>query len=189
MTLPPLREARELGLMTYSNGKLCRRGHPPERYVRSGDCVKCKRIRDGSPFYVRLAQASDWPAEQSKLLAHLVTVERLPYPEIARRLGVTKSAAIGRAYRMGISHPNAPNPPTPAPKSTMQRLSELDIFPRYGKCVFPLGHPKEDGFHFCGESVPEIGKPYCEFHDKRTHRVENDPSERGGVVFGRLAAE
>jgi GcrA cell cycle regulator len=31
--------------------------------------------------------------------------------------------------------------------------------------MWPIGHPGEDDFHFCG-GRPEPGKPYCEAHAK-----------------------
>jgi GcrA cell cycle regulator len=71
---------------------------------------------------------------------------------IARRLGVgvhaVWTARAGRTYKQGRPKPAAPTP---------------NPFPDASGCLWPLGHPNELGFHFCGGSrLP--GKPYCSSH-------------------------
>jgi hypothetical protein len=46
----------------------------------------------------------------------------VPYAEIGRRLGMTKNAVIGRAYRLGLVR-RAPGEPT---KTTVDRLDALN---------------------------------------------------------------
>ena len=31
-------------------------------------------------------------------------------------------------------------------------------------CKWPIGHPDEDNFHFCGCPVDKSGGPYCSYH-------------------------
>jgi len=35
-------------------------------------------------------------------------------------------------------------------------------------CRWPLGHPTDTDFHYCGE-LPLIGQPYCELHDAQSY--------------------
>ena len=44
-----------------------------------------------------------------------------------------------------------------APKT--KSLLELEA----GECRWPVGDPRQDGFHFCGEPA-EPGRPYCTQH-------------------------
>jgi GcrA cell cycle regulator len=32
-----------------------------------------------------------------------------------------------------------------------------------GECRWPIGDPRQDGFHFCG-AQQVLGKPYCQAH-------------------------
>lgn len=43
---PSLKTAKRLGLLTYYDGSTCKRGHVSMRYVSSGECISCKRIRN-----------------------------------------------------------------------------------------------------------------------------------------------
>jgi len=36
-------------------------------------------------------------------------------------------------------------------------------FPQAGHCVWPIGLPGHDGFHFCGDPI-SAGRPYCPAH-------------------------
>jgi hypothetical protein len=80
----------------------------------------------------------------------------------ALELGITKSAVIGRAYRTGVKWDRSSGPTkiTEPPKPLQA------AFPGHGKCVFPQGHPGEEGFSFCGDRVADVGRPYCVSHMK-----------------------
>jgi GcrA cell cycle regulator len=74
--------------------------------------------------------------------------------EIGRRIGVTKNAVIGKVHRLGL----VPRVITvkPAPRRF--------VFEFTGPvCMWPIGHPGDEDFHFCGAS-PLQGKPYCADH-------------------------
>ncbi|WP_169566138.1 GcrA family cell cycle regulator [Sneathiella limimaris] len=75
--------------------------------------------------------------------------------EIAEELGgVTRNAVIGKANRLGLSNKSST---TAAPKAKKKAV------PAHRACQWPIGHPGEPDFHFCGdESVPS--KPYCLKH-------------------------
>ncbi|MES1150511.1 MAG: GcrA family cell cycle regulator [Dongia sp.] len=51
--------------------------------------------------------------------------------------------------------PVAPPAAKPAPRASAHVGSKT--------CSWPMGDPKQPGFHFCGEPA-EIGKPYCSQH-------------------------
>ncbi|HZS84588.1 MAG TPA: GcrA family cell cycle regulator [Stellaceae bacterium] len=75
--------------------------------------------------------------------------------EIGRRLGITKNAVVGKAHRLSLE-------PRPSPvKVVIKRRVVFDI--SGPSCSWPIGHPGEKGFHFCGER-PIAGKPYCAEH-------------------------
>ncbi|HLJ63603.1 MAG TPA: GcrA family cell cycle regulator [Stellaceae bacterium] len=74
--------------------------------------------------------------------------------EIGRQLGVTKNAVVGKAHRLLLKPRPSPLKRPPAPKVVPIAAPS---------CAWPLGHPGEKGFHFCGDR-PLPGKPYCGAH-------------------------
>ena len=85
--------------------------------------------------------------------------------EIAEELGdVTRNAVIGKANRLGLS---AKSTPAAAPKPKKK------VIPAHRACQWPIGHPGEPGFHFCGEeSVPS--KPYCLKHCNMAYQSKDN---------------
>jgi GcrA cell cycle regulator len=49
--------------------------------------------------------------------------------------------------------------PPPAPKTSTRVAAHVGS----KTCSWPMGDPKQPGFHFCGEPA-EAGKPYCAHH-------------------------
>ncbi len=126
----------------------------------------------------------DWSPERIAELTKLWN-EGLATSEIGKRLGISKNAVVGKAHRLHLSArpspirrvmmrsalPRPPRPvaeprhvlpavahaPTPAPQP--ERVVELSN----QTCKWPIGHPNETGFHFCGERAI-VGKPYCQAH-------------------------
>ena len=43
--------------------------------------------------------------------------------------------------------------------STIKTLTELD----HSDCRWPIGDPRQEGFHFCG-AQQMLGRPYCKEH-------------------------
>lgn len=100
-----------------------------------------------------------WTPERVEQLGKLWT-EGLSTAEIGRRLGITKNAVVGKAHRLALE-------PRPSPLKTVRKpraaATAVVGFTGGGCCSWPLGHPGEKNFHFCGaKSVP--GKPYCAEH-------------------------
>ena len=101
-----------------------------------------------------------WTQDRIDSLGQLWT-EGLSTAEIGRRLGVSKNAVVGKAHRLSLTPRPSPVKIVPGqPRRRPQpRIVEL-VGP---SCCWPVGHPGEKGFHFCGER-PVAGKPYCADH-------------------------
>lgn len=105
-----------------------------------------------------------WPPARVEMLTQLFD-EGLTFSAIGERMGVTKNTIIGKALRIGLKRGDG------EPTTLPQRMDALDIFPGFGRCVYPLGHPREAGFHLCGAKVPNAAKPYCSLRYAVTHIV------------------
>lgn len=116
---------------------------------------------------------------------------------IARRLGVTRNAVLGKIHRLGLSQPLQPRPPAiarpprpakPRPVASARRappsepartsarpgaetepglVARLEDLPTRA-CHWPLGDPQAAGFAFCGRRA-ETG-PYCPAHARMAYR-------------------
>ena len=80
--------------------------------------------------------------------------------EIANKLGeVSRNAVIGKANRLGLSK---------KAENTQKKIEALHIdvnslVPNMSGCKWPIGHPGDKDFYFCGKEVIP-GKPYCGEH-------------------------
>lgn len=84
----------------------------------------------------------------------------LSFSEIGRRIGATKNAVVGRFNRLGLI----------AISSTPYERRRCVIeFPVLGRCVFPIGDPREPEFRFCGAQAGD-GMPYCPEHHRLCYR-------------------
>lgn len=99
----------------------------------------------------------EWTPDRMKVLIALWN-EGLPTAEIGRRLGITKNAVVGKAYRLQL--PRRQTPTRRAPKvADVVSLENLGT----DMCSWPSGEPGTPEFHFCGKpAVPD--KPYCARH-------------------------
>jgi GcrA cell cycle regulator len=109
-----------------------------------------------------------WTDERIEQLREL-WAEGLTTGEIGKRLGVSKNAVVGKAHRLGlkgrpspIKRSKTPRQAPAAPKEKDQKIrSVVDLSAH--TCRWPIGDPREPGFHFCG--APSMAnKPYCEKH-------------------------
>ena len=94
-----------------------------------------------------------WTPERIEILVRLWE-EGVTTAEIGRRIGVTKNAVIGKVHRIGLVPRVITEKPAP----------RRNVFDFNGSvCMWPIGHPGDDDFHFCG-TAPVSGKPYCAKH-------------------------
>ena len=115
----------------------------------------------------------------------------LPTAQIGKLLGFTKNAVVGKAHRIGLERRPSPirrtavkpdrkkarSPVMPKLKFEKQESetnqiitsnfqpSVKNIFISSSKrgCEWPMGHPDESDFHFCGKERFD-DKPYCLDH-------------------------
>lgn len=102
-----------------------------------------------------------WTPERTAALIALWNDE-IPASEIGRRLGITKNAVIGKAFRLELAkrRPSVPSSGAPAPAdNNVIRLAGLQT----GMCRWPVGESDGAGYHFCGAAAAD-GKPYCPEH-------------------------
>ncbi len=100
--------------------------------------------------------------------------------------GVTRNAVIGKAHRLGLksrpspvkSDPKKPKKPAPKPIAAAvseDRVSLLQLNERI--CKWPIGHPGDDDFHFCGRPS-EAGHPYCGAHCEMAYQAQAPRKDR-----------
>jgi GcrA cell cycle regulator len=107
-----------------------------------------------------------WTPERIEALTRLWE-EGVTTAEIGRRIGVTKNAVIGKVHRIGLTPRVITQKPPP----------RRNVFDFTGPaCMWPIGHPGEDDFHFCGEH-PISGKPYCGHHVELAYIKPKEKSE------------
>lgn len=109
--------------------------------------------RKASETYVKL-RSGDRGAGAARIASNVAAFK----PHVA---GVRRPSAAARTKQAAPIRP--PAPPSPAPE-----VQEKDgCVPRsayaFGLCKWPVGNPKEPGFHFCGARAAEE-KSYCEKH-------------------------
>ena len=90
---------------------------------------------------------------------------------------LTRNSVIGKANRLGLpklARGETPRAPSnkPRPKPVVRPVNTIGPIPMglnatalltKGSCRFPMGHPGDDNFHYCGnQKLP--GKSYCAFH-------------------------
>lgn len=86
-----------------------------------------------------------------------------------RKPAEPKSFAPPKQSRFGLFLMHASErklPMPPAAPTDVARLAFADLKPHH--CRFPVGHPGETNFGFCGASKVD-GLPYCEHHAKRCY--------------------
>ena len=79
--------------------------------------------------------------------------------DIAEKLGnISRNAVIGKANRLGLSKKK-----TPENKIISKEINASSLVPDMSGCKWPIGHPGDNDFYFCGKPVIP-GKPYCGEH-------------------------
>jgi len=140
-----------------------------------------------------------WTDERVEQLRTCVTAG-LTCAEIAREIGVTRNAVIGKLNRLGLSrgraraapHPEHASPrarrhtmvtqrqilravyaAAPPPTQTVSVISadRCSLLDlANGKCRWPLSDPGAEDFSFCGNGAVS-GLPYCAGHARMAYRV------------------
>jgi GcrA cell cycle regulator len=114
------------------------------------------------------APAPQMPAEE------VAADEALPAPPPPPRI---VSVGPGGFLRQGPGDQQAPIPPAPPRRlvpakpsaEIADKTSLLDLTERI--CKWPIGHPGEPDFHFCGDKV-NPGFPYCVEHCGRAYQAQ-----------------
>ena len=121
---------------------------------------------ESQPAEIPAEVIETWTPERIEALTRLWE-EGVTTAEIGRRIGVTKNAVIGKVHRIGLTPRVITQKPPP----------RRNVFDFTGPaCMWPIGHPGEDDFHFCGEH-PVTGKPYCEHHVEVAYIKPKEKSE------------
>ena len=100
-----------------------------------------------------------------------------PVPNKAPDLPKIVSVGPGGFLRQGPGDQQAPIPPAPPRRlvpakpspDIADKTSLLDLSDKV--CRWPMGHPGEPDFHFCGEQV-NPGFPYCVEHCGRAYQAQ-----------------
>jgi GcrA cell cycle regulator len=105
-----------------------------------------------------------WTSERIEELKALWD-EGVTTAEIGRRIGVTKNAVIGKVHRIGL-----------VPRVVTERPApRRNVFDFIGPvCMWPIGHPTDEDFHFCG-GRPAAGRPYCSEHSAVAYIRPKEP--------------
>ena len=100
-----------------------------------------------------------------------------PIPNKTPDLPKIVSVGPGGFLRQGPGDQQAPIPPAPPRRlvpakpspAIKDKTSLLDLTEKI--CRWPMGHPGEPDFHFCGEAV-NPGYPYCVEHCGRAYQAQ-----------------
>ncbi len=114
------------------------------------------------------------PAEAERAAS---AVPSQPLPNAAPEMPRVVSVGPGGFLRQGPGDQQAPIPPAPPRRlvpakpspEIADKTSLLDLNDRV--CRWPMGHPGEPDFHFCGEKV-NPGFPYCVEHCGRAYQAQ-----------------
>jgi len=177
---------------------------------RIGESAEAPRF--GAPFTRRIERGGDpdmgtrtWTTERIEQLRHHVGAG-MTCAEIARAIGVSRNAVIGKLNRLGISRGRAPAAPrrertgdrrrvtivtqrqilravyaeVPALAETCAPVTSLHrcslLELAHGMCRWPLNEPGTNDFAFCGNGAVG-GLSYCAGHARMAYRV---PARRHG---------
>jgi GcrA cell cycle regulator len=105
------------------------------------------------------------------------TAPSQPLPNPVQDMPRVVSVGPGGFLRQGPGDQQAPIPPAPPRRlvpakpsaDVADKTSLLDLNDRV--CRWPMGHPGEPDFHFCGEKV-NPGFPYCVEHCGRAYQAQ-----------------
>jgi GcrA cell cycle regulator len=149
--------------------------------VKSNDADKKAAPKKAAPAPAKApaAAAPARPRPAAPVAEPVVTATNADTPVAEGRAPMPRIVSIGPGgfMRQGPGDQQAPIPPAPPrrlvpakPSPEMaDKTSLLDLNERI--CRWPLGHPGEADFHFCGEAV-NPGFPYCVEHCGRAYQAQ-----------------
>ena len=108
-----------------------------------------------------------WTEKAVKTLCRLWS-KGVPAREIGEQLGgISRNAVIGKAHRLGLSKQVGGEEMESLPSI----IGTADLTEKM--CRWPIGHPVDDDFRFCGEpSIPT--RPYCGEHCVQAYRGRSE---------------
>ncbi len=156
--------------------------------VKANDAKPAPRAKDADPKPVAAKPAAPRPApkpaapraesqaEERRTSAAPATPSQ-PLPNPTPELPRVVSVGPGGFLRQGPGDQQAPIPPAPPRRlvpakpspEIADKTSLLDLNDRV--CRWPMGHPGEPDFHFCGAKV-NPGFPYCVEHCGRAYQAQ-----------------
>ncbi len=91
--------------------------------------------------------------------------------QIAQIIGdVSRNAVIGKANRLGLSKKNN----TVKIDPNVNKTAHISVLvPNMSGCKWPIGHPGDEDFYFCGKEIIP-GKPYCGEHCLTAYRRKDN---------------
>ena len=149
--------------------------------VKSNDADKKAAPKKAAPAPAKapVAAAPVRPRPATPVAEPVVAATNADTPVAEGRAPMPRIVSIGPGgfMRQGPGDQQAPIPPAPPrrlvpakPSPEMaDKTSLLDLNERI--CRWPLGHPGEADFHFCGEAV-NPGFPYCVEHCGRAYQAQ-----------------
>ncbi|MCL4673140.1 MAG: GcrA cell cycle regulator [Sphingomonadaceae bacterium] len=125
----------------------------------------------------RPAPAAEERAEAAPPPAPRADIPSPPLPNPTPDMPRIVSVGPGGFLRQGPGEQQAPIPPAPPRRlvpakpspEIADKTSLLDLSDKV--CRWPMGHPGEPDFHFCGETV-NPGFPYCVEHCGRAYQAQ-----------------
>nr|WP_315458143.1 GcrA family cell cycle regulator [uncultured Sphingorhabdus sp.] len=149
--------------------------------VKANDADKKAAPKKAAPAPAKapVAAAPVRPRQAAPVAEPVVTASDVDAPVAEPRAPMPRIVSIGPGgfMRQGPGDQQAPIPPAPPrrlvpakPSPEMaDKTSLLDLNERI--CRWPLGHPGEADFHFCGDAV-NPGFPYCVEHCGRAYQAQ-----------------
>ena len=124
-----------------------------------------------------VAKPAEPQEEAAKPAEKAVPENSQPIPNRGEGLPKVHSVGPGGFVRQGPGDQQAPIPPAPPRRlvparpsaEIAEKTSLLDLNERV--CRWPMGHPGEPDFHFCGDKV-NPGFPYCVQHCGRAYQAQ-----------------
>jgi len=123
------------------------------------------------------APLAETPVEEEDEEVEAEPVNSQPLPHTGESKPRIVSVGPGGFLRQGPGDQQAPIPPAPPRRlvpakpsaEVVGKTSLLDLNERV--CRWPMGHPGEPDFHFCGDKV-NPGFPYCVQHCGRAYQAQ-----------------